>query len=121
MVGGQAEAIEVDGHPGIKTCDPGEAADLELTGRSETSLFLPNLWGYLVADAAVGARSRAAAAATPRAVLDELTYEEIIDPEGAAFAGDGFQQTPRRRLRRLRRLTLRRRTGPRDQSRSGVR
>ena len=52
MVGGQAEAIEVDGHPGIETCDPGEDADLELTGRSETSLFLPNLWGYLVADAA---------------------------------------------------------------------
>ena len=25
MVGGQAEAIEVDGHPGIETCDPGEA------------------------------------------------------------------------------------------------
>ena len=57
--------IEVDGHPGIKTCDPGESIDLELTGRSETSLYLPNLWGYLVADAATVARSRAGAAATP--------------------------------------------------------
>ena len=39
------------------------------------------------------ARPRARAAATPRAVLDDLTYEEIIDPEAHAFAGDAFQQT----------------------------
>ena len=51
-------SIEVDGHPGLEACDPGEDVDLELTGRSETSLYLPNLWGYLVADARVGARCR---------------------------------------------------------------
>ena len=92
MVGGQAEAVEVEGRPGLVTCDPGEDSDLELTGRSETSLFLPNLWGYLVADAAStlgpeGSRCYA------RAVLAELTYEEIIDPEGKAFADGALDQT----------------------------
>jgi hypothetical protein len=91
MVGGKAKAIERDGQPGIETCDPGADVDLELTGRSETSLYLPNLWGYLVADAATvldpdGSRCYA------HTVLDELTFEQITDPEGAAFAGDGFQR-----------------------------
>ena len=92
--------------PGIKACDPGESADLELTGRSETSLFLPNLWGYLVADAAAvldAEQSRCYA----RAVVDELTYEEITDPEGTAFAGDALPADARRRLRGLRRLRSR--------------
>ncbi|MFL6205457.1 MAG: hypothetical protein ACJ739_08895 [Acidimicrobiales bacterium] len=90
MPSGSAEAIEVHGHPGMKTCDPGESVDLELTGRSETSLYLPNLWGYLIADAASvldaeGSRCYA------RTVVDGLTYEQITDPEGATFAGDAFQ------------------------------
>jgi hypothetical protein len=91
MPAGSAGAIEVDGHPGMKTCDPGEDVDLELTGRSETSLYLPNLWGYLVADAARvldADESRCYA----RTVIDGLSYEEITDPEGATFAGDAFQQ-----------------------------
>ena len=92
MVGGQAEAIEVDGHPGIETCDPGEGTDLELTGRSETSLFLPNLWGYLVADAA-SALGPEGSRCFATAVLDDLTYEEIVDPEAEAFAGERFDQT----------------------------
>ena len=44
-------ALTVDGHPVLEACDPGAELDLELTGRSESSLYLPNLWGYLVADA----------------------------------------------------------------------
>jgi hypothetical protein len=90
MVGDQAEVIEVDGHPGIDACDPGDSADLELTGRSETSLYLPNLWGYLVADAASvldadGSRCYA------HEVLDGLTYDDIVDPEGTAFDSDEFR------------------------------
>jgi hypothetical protein len=90
MVGGKAEATEVDGHPGIKACDPGAEVDLELTGRSESSLYLPNLWGYLVADAATvldPEESRCYA----RTVVGDLSYDEITDPDGAAFSGDGFQ------------------------------
>jgi hypothetical protein len=91
MPAGSAEAIEVGGHPGMKTCDPGESVDLELTGRSETSLYLPNLWGYLEADAAsvLGVDETRCYA---RTVVDGLSYEEITDPEGATFAGDAFQQ-----------------------------
>lgn len=90
--GGQAESIEIDGHPGLEACDPGEDVDMELTGRAEDALFLPSLWGFLVADAATildadGARCYA------QAVIDSLTYEEITDPDAAAFADDDFQQT----------------------------
>ena len=34
-------------------------------------------------------------------VIDGLTYEEITDPDGTAFAGDGFQDSLDRRLRGL--------------------
>ena len=91
MPGDRAELVRVGGHPGIDTCDPGEDVDLELTGRSETSLYLPNLWGHLVADASTaldadGCRCYA------RTVIDELTYEQITDPEGEVYASRPFQQ-----------------------------
>jgi hypothetical protein len=92
MAGGEAEVIYADGHPGMRACDPGESADLELTGRSATSLYVPNLWGHLIADAATvldaeGSRCYA------QTVLEELSYEQIVDPEGTAFDGDAFQRT----------------------------
>jgi hypothetical protein len=92
MPGGEATAVAVDGHPGLDACDPGVDVDLELTGRAERALSLPSLWGYLVADAASrfdadDARCYAAH------VLEDVTYEEITDPEGAAFQGDSFQKT----------------------------
>jgi hypothetical protein len=90
MPGDRAEVTRVDGHPGIDTCDPGEDVDLELTGRSETSLYLPNLWGYLVADASTvldadGCRCYA------RAVIDELTYEQISGPDDDFYLSRTFQ------------------------------
>jgi hypothetical protein len=92
MPGDQAELTEVDHHPVLEACDPGEDLDLELTGRSETSLYLPSLWGYLVADAA-SVVDPDEARCYARAVIRDLSYDEIIDPEGAAFAGDAFQAT----------------------------
>lgn len=91
LPGGQAEVVELDGRPGFVACDPGEDVDMELTGRAESALFLPSLWGYLVADAAQqldaeGARCYA------RRVLDQLTYDEVADPEGTALQGDAFQR-----------------------------
>lgn len=92
MPGGLAKVTDIDGHPGIEACDPGEDVDMALTGRSQDALFLPSLWGFLVADAATvldvdGARCYG------RAVLGELTYDQISDPEGTAFQGDAFQET----------------------------
>jgi len=92
MPGGAALLDDVDGHPVLESCDPGEDIDLELTDRSETSLFVPSLWGYLIADAA-SVLDASEARCYARAVFDELSYEEITDPEGAIFAGDTFQQT----------------------------
>ncbi|MFZ6003509.1 MAG: hypothetical protein ACOYXM_06185 [Actinomycetota bacterium] len=92
MPGGMAEAIEIDGHPGLESCDPGEDVDLELSGRSGDALFLPSLWGYLVADAATALDADGARCYATE-VLAGLTYEQIVDPEGAAFAGDDFQQS----------------------------
>jgi hypothetical protein len=91
MVGDRAELVQIDGHPGIDTCDPGDDVDLELTGRSATSLYLPNLWGYLVADAAStldseGCRCYASA------VVEELSYEQITDPDDGFYESRPFQQ-----------------------------
>ncbi len=90
--GGEALAIEVDGHPGFVACDPGTDVDLELTGRSERSLFLPSLWGYLVADAATVLDADGARCYAGR-VVDAVAYEDVIDLEGTAFTGDDFQRT----------------------------
>ena len=95
MPGGEARLLEVDGHPVLDACDPGEDLDLELTGRSENALYLPNLWGYLTADAASeldpdGARCYG------RRALDGVSFEQITDPEGAAFAGSAFQDRLRK-------------------------
>ncbi len=92
MPGGQARALTIDGHPGLEACDPGPAVDLMLTGRAERALFVPSLWGYLVADAATrldagGARCYA------RGVLSHLSFEQITDPEGTAFQGEDFQRS----------------------------
>ena len=92
MPGGGAQVIDVDGHPGLDACDPGEDVDLALTDRDEHALFLPSLWGYLVADAAQQVDATAARCYAAR-VLDGLTYEEITDPKGKALQGDAFQQT----------------------------
>jgi hypothetical protein len=92
MPGRGAELDEVDGHPVVQSCDPGEDVDLELTDRSESSLFLPSLWGYLVADAA-SVLDAGEARCYARTVVDGLTYEQITDPEGVAFAGEEFQET----------------------------
>jgi hypothetical protein len=90
MPGRAAEVMEIDGHPALDACDPGEELDLELTGRSETSLFVPNLWSYLVADA-VSVLDPDEARCYARTVIDGYSYEEIADPEGAAFSDGGFQ------------------------------
>jgi hypothetical protein len=92
MPGDAAEVLEVAGHPALESCDPGEDLDLELTGRSESSLYLPSLWGYLIADAAreVGPDE---ARCYAQEVIDGLAYEDIVDPEGTAFSGEEFQST----------------------------
>ncbi|MEX2294344.1 MAG: hypothetical protein WD691_11205 [Acidimicrobiales bacterium] len=90
MPGELAEVIEVDGHPGLESCDPGESTDMALSGRGAKALFVPSLWGYLVADAARGADPQQARCYALR-VIDGLTYEQIVDPDGEVFAGDAFQ------------------------------
>ncbi|MSO86860.1 MAG: hypothetical protein EXQ71_05000 [Acidimicrobiia bacterium] len=94
MPGGEARRRNIDGHPGIEACDPGEDLDMALTGRSETSITLPSLWGFLVADvaAALGADGTRCYA---REVVDHLTYEQITDPEGDTMNGDAFQDVLR--------------------------
>jgi hypothetical protein len=94
MPAGVVERFELDGDPGFESCDPGEDVDLELTGRSADALVLPSLWGYLVADAATIADAAAARCYAAR-VIDGLTYDEIVDPEGAVFGRDDFQASLR--------------------------
>lgn len=89
MPDGAAEFITVDGRPGFESCDPGSDVEIELRNQSTAALNVPALWGYLIADAAnvvdaEGARCYASA------VVGQLTFEEIIDPEGKAFSDEAF-------------------------------
>ena len=94
MPGGEARTLEIDGRPGVEACDPGEDVDMELTGRSDTALYLPNLWGYLIADATTVLDPEDSRCYASR-VVDELSFEEITDPEGAAFGDEPFQEVLR--------------------------
>lgn len=92
MPGGRAKVIDVDGHPGLQACDPGDDVDMALTGRAESALFVPSLWSYLVADASIeldedGSRCYA------HGVIGSLTYDQMTDPTGAVFETDEFQST----------------------------
>jgi hypothetical protein len=96
LPGGKAKRIDVKGHPGFDACDPGPDVDMKVTGRSTDLLVLPNVWGYLVAEAAPdpdlgpsGARCFAAK------VLDGLSYTELNDPsnEDALTAEVGRRAT----------------------------
>ena len=107
MVGDEAEVTEVDGHPGIKACDPGESIDLELTGRSRDVAVPPEPLGLPRGRRRRRARCRARAAATRAPSSSGSTYEQITDPEGAAFDGDAFQQTLNDALRGVRRVDRR--------------
>lgn len=103
MPAGAAEAIHLDGQPALESCDPGaDVEDPNLAGRSTDALYLPSLWAYLVADAATAVGADGARCYAQR-VIDQLTYEEITDPEGAVFAEAGFQEDLRRALSACRR------------------
>ncbi len=91
LPGGRARSVELDGHPGLEACDPGPKVDMALSGQTENALFLPSLWGYLIADAS-GRMGPAAARCYAGQVLGTLSYDQITDPAGAAFQGDAFQR-----------------------------
>ena len=79
LPGGKAKRIEVQGHPGLEACDPGPGVDMKVTGRSNDVLALPNVWGYLVAEAApqLGAQGSRCFAGH---ILKGLTYQQLNDP-----------------------------------------
>ena len=99
MPAGAARVLELSGQPAIESCDPGvDVDDPNLTGRSSDALFLPSLWGYLVADASSTLDAHQARCYAG-SVLQDLTFDEITDPEGAVFADAAFQETLRQAYR----------------------
>lgn len=91
MPGGRVKVTETDGHPTVEACDPGPDVDMAVTNRSEDALYLPTLWGFLVADAASAVDADAARCYAGQVVAG-LTWEQISDPEGAVFQTDAFQE-----------------------------
>src|SRR3546814_14000110 len=89
MPGDVAPVPEVDGHPGLESCDPGaDAEDPNHTGRSTDALYVPRLWGYPVAYAASRLDPRGAPCYRT-AVLSALTFEPSPDPVAWAFPPPG--------------------------------
>jgi hypothetical protein len=79
LPGGKAKRIDVAGHPGLEACDPGPDVDMKVTGRSTDVLILPNVWGYLVAEAAPQLGGQGARCFAHH-ILAGLTYQQLNDP-----------------------------------------
>ena len=95
MPGGRVTITDTGGHPTVEACDPGPDVDMELTNRSEDALYLPTLWGFLVADAATAVDADGARCYAGH-VIAGLTWEQIADPDGAVFDTDAFQELANR-------------------------
>ena len=80
MPGGMARRIDVEGRPGLDACDPGPDVDLQVTGRSMDLLLLPNVRGYLVAEAVAQLGPEASRCFADR-VLAVVPYDRLSDPE----------------------------------------
>jgi hypothetical protein len=86
------EVVDVDGHPGVDACDPGEDVDVLGRDRSDDLLVLPAVHAFLEADGAsvldpVETRCYAGK------VIDAYSTEELLDPNGAVFTDDAFEDT----------------------------
>ena len=79
LPGGKAKRIDVKGHPGFEACDPGPGVDMKVTGRSSDVLVLPNVWGYLVAEA-VPQLGPAGSRCFAGQIMQGLTYQQLNDP-----------------------------------------
>ena len=91
MPDGVVDRFDGSGSTGFESCDPGPDVELDPAGHGPDLLVLPSLWGYLVADAATVAGADEARCYAGR-VMDGLTFEEMTDPDGAAFGTDAFRQ-----------------------------
>jgi hypothetical protein len=86
------EIVGDGGHPGVEACDPGEDADVLGHDRSDELLVLPAVHAFLEADGASvldPAQTRCYAGR----VIDAFSSEELLDPGGALFADQRFQET----------------------------
>lgn len=86
---GSVELIAVDGHPGVDACDPGTAVDIAGANRSLELLVLPAVHAYLEADAA-SVLSTTAARCYAREALGRYSSDELLDPDGAVFTDEAF-------------------------------
>jgi hypothetical protein len=91
MPGGQAAAIEVDGHPALEACDPGEDIDLSGAGRIESALRMAALFGFLEADGA-GMVEPEVGRCVGLTVLRETPYEDMVALDGTALGTREFQR-----------------------------
>jgi hypothetical protein len=85
------ELLDVKGHPAIDACDPGDDVDVLGADRADETLVVPAVHAYLEADAATvldPAETRCYAAT----VIAQVSYDQLLDPDGAVFQDEAFQQ-----------------------------
>jgi hypothetical protein len=88
------QLLDVDGHPALDACDPGEDASVLGGDRSDDLLVLPAVHAYLEADGATvldPAETRCYAGR----VIDAYGSTELLDPNGAVFTDATFEDTAR--------------------------
>jgi len=83
-----------DGGVDVASCDPGDAADLDVTGRGADALAVPVTRSYLFADAVTVFDPEDAFCVADAAVRG-LTLEQLADPAGTVFTDGTFDAISR--------------------------
>jgi len=78
-----------DGAIVVDSCDPGDEADLALTGRGADAVAIPVTRSYVYADAATVFDDADATCISDTAVRG-LTFDQIADPEGTVYTDGTF-------------------------------
>lgn len=83
-----------DGGVDVESCDPGDAADLDVTGRGADALAVPVTRSYLFADA-VTVFDPDDAFCVADAAVRGLTLDQLSDPTGTVFTDGTFDAISR--------------------------
>lgn len=79
LPGGKAKRVDVKGHPGLDSCDPGEDVQIPLAKSSTDLLLLPNTWGYLEAETA-RALGPEGSRCFAQKILEGIGFDRLVDP-----------------------------------------
>lgn len=85
MPAGAAHRVDVEGHPGFESCDPGPGVDIPIPNDLTDAVLLPQYRGYAEAAVAKDLKARGSRCFADR-VVDGLTVAQLADRSDAGRA-----------------------------------